>query len=444
MKFMYACCAFPLAILPSQLYAGAHEICQRMILGFTGEPLIERYYIPGPPPWIKEFHQRVRQRDETVVYHLLRQRATELENLAISEVFEIGVSGKAIALDQIQAGGKYRVKLGDGSSGVIKVSHHGDRADASVQAEVAAYRLAYAIGLELVPPTVFREVNGHSVSLQDFVGDPLGADSNLQVPTRQIPISHDQIKRMLFEYLDDGDMILFYTVFGQWDGHPGNRIRRANGRLRLIDNEEIGRQSFMTLDGLRLTERGRTVNMPGLVGVSPQDIAERIQTIEATHFSLFSLLKQVMSPSQAENLAAKIVHDADQGRYRIDKRIHYAWIIGEDGVRRLFLEVRKSSNPLQLFRSVTFLNDPTIGRMRGLNLIKLDEILPLSQFPHFDLNWRATVGDRIRRLDMQILRASYDGWISYGSVRRVYPDLIYDERQSPGHLIEYFNGERVR
>lgn len=93
--------------------------------------------------------------------------------------------------------------------------------------EVAAYRASKLLGLRLVPPTVFREIDGKKYSLQFFI------DSSVIIQAH----TFKKIRKQ-----DIADRNLFYYIFNQWDGHTGNQIISRDGNsyyLALIDHGSI-------------------------------------------------------------------------------------------------------------------------------------------------------------------------------------------------------------
>lgn len=96
----------------------------------------------------------------------------------------------------------------------------------SCYSEVAAYRASKFLGLRLVPPTVFRNIQGKKYSLQFFIDSAISK-------------TH-KIKKIRKKDLFDKE--LFYYVFNQWDAHPGNQIVSRHGNkyyLALIDHGSI-------------------------------------------------------------------------------------------------------------------------------------------------------------------------------------------------------------
>lgn len=116
-------------------------------------------------------------------------------------------------------------------------------------AEVAAYRASKKLGLRLVPPTVFRTINGVQGSLQFLV------QSSLDL--KKIPNFHEIFRKVSAK--DINDMHIFYYVFGQWDTHRGNQIISLHNNkayLALIDNAGILHRSYTKYGDYSFIEKG--------------------------------------------------------------------------------------------------------------------------------------------------------------------------------------------
>jgi hypothetical protein len=98
-------------------------------------------------------------------------------------------------------------------------------------AEVAGYRASKALGLGLVPPTVFRAIERKKGSLQLYIDAP-----NLK---------KRELRNRIFSTLDPktiSDMKIFNYVFGRWDAHGGNELAvEVEGKyfVSLIDNSPL-------------------------------------------------------------------------------------------------------------------------------------------------------------------------------------------------------------
>lgn len=101
-------------------------------------------------------------------------------------------------------------------------------------AEVAAYKLARLLGIDLVPPTVIAKHNGLIGSFQYLVESPAsGINSAFEAKRTERVSARDAALREIY-----------YIISGNWDAHPGNQIVQRNGGLGLIDNEAITRPQF--------------------------------------------------------------------------------------------------------------------------------------------------------------------------------------------------------
>ncbi len=96
--------------------------------------------------------------------------------------------------------------------------------------EIAAYNMAKALGMRIVPPTVMREIKGVRGSLQFYVEssiDLMRSHQDYRSKLDEKTISHEQ----LFNYL-----------MCRWDIHAGNQIlakHKGKYYLALIDNAGV-------------------------------------------------------------------------------------------------------------------------------------------------------------------------------------------------------------
>jgi hypothetical protein len=97
-------------------------------------------------------------------------------------------------------------------------------------AEKAAYDLARLVGRPLVPPTVIREIDGRSGSLQYWV------DSSIDLKGKGVK-AEDIFARVPADAYSDAR--IFQYVFGQWDIHAGNIIIDDSYAIAVIDNTGI-------------------------------------------------------------------------------------------------------------------------------------------------------------------------------------------------------------
>ena len=124
-------------------------------------------------------------------------------------------------------------------------------------AEVAAYRLSKILGLNLVPPTVFRSINGVQGSLQLYIDAP---------DLASVSDRHKMFKRVGTKAVSD--MKVFYYVAGQWDTHAGNQIitKDDGNALWLIDNSGILHRSYSRYGGETFIEKGENFDLPSDTG----------------------------------------------------------------------------------------------------------------------------------------------------------------------------------
>lgn len=176
------------------------------------------------------------------------------------------------------------VKLESGLLGVFKRGdyHHG---------EVAAYRASKALGLRLVPPTVYRRVKGMEGSMQFYIEAPsISKVSNMKSLTKKVGPKAVS------------DMRLFYYVFGQWDVHSGNQLIASYGDkhyLALIDNSVVLHLTYDTYGGSTFTSKGKNDDLPSLTGSDfPYDEVQRISGSKVT-----SVLKPYVGKSERARLS---------------------------------------------------------------------------------------------------------------------------------------------
>ena len=96
--------------------------------------------------------------------------------------------------------------------------------------EVSAYKFNQYLGLDLVPPTVRRKIDGKWQTLQFFVnGNPKFMDDSTTI---------EDIKSVVSKK-DFSDMNIFAFVIGQYDNHKSNMLLDQNNRLTMFDFEVI-------------------------------------------------------------------------------------------------------------------------------------------------------------------------------------------------------------
>jgi len=169
----------------------------------------------------KQYYYSQPNWDETLKYELIEDH---LQHEPISSITSLSSflkkkDRKAYYTHTIRV-----VTLKNGLVGIFKSGkyHYG---------EVAAYRLSKLLGFNLVPPTVYRMIEGVEGSLQFYIDAPdFRSQSN---PTEILARCGDQKITMMKH---------FYYIAGQWDIHRGNQIIFDGGDryyLALIDNSGI-------------------------------------------------------------------------------------------------------------------------------------------------------------------------------------------------------------
>lgn len=143
--------------------------------------------------------------------------------------------------------------LGKGSTGVLKVTlddgetrahavfrnvdetfnrrSHGTRPDRYARRdfhlfEVAAYRIDRLLGLERVPPTVRREIDGREGSLQLWIQNAMTAAE----------LREEGRTPYMLTYHQQQIMRAFDVIVGNWDRHLNNELYDQQGRLWFIDH----------------------------------------------------------------------------------------------------------------------------------------------------------------------------------------------------------------
>ncbi len=161
-------------------------------------------------------------------------------------------------------------------------------------AEVAGYRLSKLLNINLVPPTVYRIINGVQGSLQLFIDAP---------DLASLDHRHKYLENLNKKALSD--MKLFYYVAGQWDTHHGNQLIEKQGdtyRLWLIDNSSILHRSYSTYGGATFIEKGYNKEVPSLGGTEfPFDKAITIEGDYTEALKIFS--RYIPSKAHLESLS---------------------------------------------------------------------------------------------------------------------------------------------
>ncbi len=110
------------------------------------------------------------------------------------------------------------VILDNGLEGVFKPDSEAE----GMFGEIAAYEASKITNLNVVPPTVIRNIQGKKGSFQLYVKNV--AVNNFQDAWSKLPA------------VIKGDCIAFQFVFGQWDTHEGNILFINDHQVMLIDN----------------------------------------------------------------------------------------------------------------------------------------------------------------------------------------------------------------
>lgn len=123
-------------------------------------------------------------------------------------------------------GGAKFVKLLDDGAGVYKSYESFDFDESErnnrINKEKAAYLFSKHLGFDMVPPTVVREINGKTGSIQEFVED---AQLGKEVSRNDIS-KEEKVKLKTFDFL-----------IQNWDRHDGNYLVK-NGKITAIDHGE--------------------------------------------------------------------------------------------------------------------------------------------------------------------------------------------------------------
>lgn len=200
------------------------KLKQITVLLVTGYPLVTQ-----PRPALDK-----REDFESVAYRLQHE--------AIVSITPFRKTGGAQATHPIRL-----ITLESGLQGLFKTGEY-------QYAEVAAYRLSKELNIFLVPPTIFRIIDGQQGSLQlyidaqDLTSIPGGAKMLNKVSQKAV-----------------SDMKVFYYLAGQWDTHHGNQLLEKEHntyRIWLIDNSGILHRSYSIYKGATFIEKGTNAQVP--------------------------------------------------------------------------------------------------------------------------------------------------------------------------------------
>lgn len=161
-------------------------------------------------------------------------------------------------------------------------------------AEVAGYRLSKLLGFRLVPPTVFRTIDGVEGSLQLYIDAPDLASSSES--------------KQLFKKVGDKTvtlMKLFCYVAGQWDTHRGNQIiTKAQEKyyLALIDNSSMLHRSYSRYGGVTFVGKGEE-NDAVATPMSSEFPFDKAVTLSAHEKNLVKLFSPFITKSHIHRLS---------------------------------------------------------------------------------------------------------------------------------------------
>ncbi len=254
------------------------------------------------------------------------------------------------------------VYLVDMGNGVFAVKR--DNGNEEGVAEVSAYQLNNFLGLDLVPPTVQRKIDGKWYTLQFFVeGNPKLMSEKTTLSDIQSAVSKK----------DFSDMNIFSFVIGQYDNHKNNMLVDKNNRLTMFDFEVIRIIQHVQYGGFPFLRRGNWV-----------DVKTNLDGLNSFPFDKFSTLndptleelREVFSPYWAESL---ILSFYKYIRYMPNKELNYVrW--------RGFIWVQNKISSRRV--AVTdYTENPSLKGLDNLSLKKLEAIFskPVFQKRHIEL-----------------------------------------------------------
>lgn len=150
--------------------------------------------------------------------------------------------------------------------------------------EVAAYRLARRLGLERVPPTTTREIDGRRGSIQIWVEDATGGTELVVRSAERGPEGIAERDTILRE------MALFDLLIRNYDRHLDNVLYDAQGRFWWIDHS----RSFPPVGSLRVAPSRAQCALPlagKIAGLEPRAVREDLRDV-LTRRELSSLLQR--------------------------------------------------------------------------------------------------------------------------------------------------------
>jgi hypothetical protein len=170
--------------------------------------------------------------------------------------------------------------------------------------ELAAYRLSRLLGLDRVPPTVLREIDGREGSLQLWIED---------ARTEADLIQSGEGTMNAARHLQRQTMLVFDNLIYNFDRHQNNVLYDRGGRLWFIDHT----RSFKRLAELRDRDR---------IAVCDRGLFERLRAVdEAT-------LRSELAPYLGSLELKALLH---RRRLLVE---HLEKLIAERGEERVLLE----------------------------------------------------------------------------------------------------------
>jgi hypothetical protein len=274
-----------------------------LVLGSTGAELAEASSPDSPSRWYGVGGQPLPFADEDAV----------VEFLATAPVVAHERVGRGV-------GGVLRLRLErDGTAlhaafRTVQIERSSTRSSASVPDrhlfrddftfELAAYRMSRLLGLDRVPPTAAREIDGRKGSLQLWIEDST---------TEADLIESGRATMDAARHLQRQTMLVFDNLIYNFDRHQNNMLYDRDGRLWFIDHT----RSFKRLAELPDRER---------IAVCQRDLFERLRTIDEA--TLKSELQPYLGPLELKALF--------QRRKLLVE--HFEKLIAERGEERVLLE----------------------------------------------------------------------------------------------------------
>ena len=136
----------------------------------------------------------------------------------------------------------------------------------SWQCEIPAYLIDRIIGLQMVPATIERSINGQRGSLQWWVQSMM-AEADRQKKGIEAPDT-EEFNRRLYK------MHLFDQLIANVDRHMNNILITKDYDLRLIDHSRAFRRSMELRDTSKLTRFSQSL-LDGIAKLEYQDLRKR-------------------------------------------------------------------------------------------------------------------------------------------------------------------------